>query len=101
MLKARKELLTAASERYRTQLTEEGRALGAQINALAAKAKSVGTIATIFTLLAVGFGKREPAPPVVAKTSWLKTLLSRAGWAAGAWTAFRSKTRTAERESSN
>jgi hypothetical protein len=101
MLKARKEILTAASERYRTELTEAGRALAAQIQMLAARAKSVGTIASIVALLAVGFGKREAAPPVVPKTSRLKTLLRRAGWAARAWTAFRSTTRTAEREASN
>ncbi len=97
MLKARKEILTAASEHYRTQLMEEGRAMAAQIHALAARVQSVGTIATIVAL-ALGFGKREAAPPVVPKTSGLKGMFSRAGQMARAWSAFRSKTRTAERD---
>jgi hypothetical protein len=89
-LELQKQFLIAESELNRAQLVEDVATLTTGVRAFAGRAKSVGSIVSSVTTLALGLtgcGRSKPAKPAT-KVSWLHTLLKAAGLISTLWTAF-------------
>ncbi len=90
-LQLRKQLLLAESELNRAQLVGDLAALSADVHALTARAKTLGSIASSAATLAVGLAAFRRGKPAAAgaKTSWLQTILKGAGLVSTLWATFR------------
>jgi hypothetical protein len=87
-LETRKQLLIAESELNRAQLLEEWHGMK---GAVANQARSVQSIALTTASLIAGlmFLKRAKAPAADGKSSWWRSLLRGAQWAASLWWQFK------------
>lgn len=92
-LTSRKQLLIAESELNRAQLLEDMAALKMDINRLADRAKSLGSIASIAGMLMAGVTsfQRGKLAATETKPSWLQTILKGAGFVSNLWLTFRAK----------
>jgi len=93
-LQSRKQLLIVESELNRAQMIGDLTAMTEDVNALAARAKSFGSMATSAAGLVVGLANlRRAVRPVepAAKPSWLRTIFKGAGLVSSLWMAFRSR----------
>ena len=90
-LASRKQLLIAESELNRAQLGQEWRAMSGSAHALAYRAGTIRSLATMALTLAsslVSVRQKNDAP-AAEKTSWLQTILKGAQLAGSFWSEFR------------
>ena len=89
-LESLKQLLVAESELNRAQLVGDLAALTADAHAFADRAKTLGSIVSSATTLALGLSgyRCRKAAASAAKLSWLQTILKGAGVISTLWTAF-------------
>ena len=94
-LESRRRLLVAESELNRAQLIEDWQMMGAGVQHLAARVKSVGSLASAAALFGAGLlaFRRGRASTNGAKSSWLRTALKGAKVAGSIWLAFRPRSR--------
>ena len=91
-LASRKHLLVAESELNRALLVEDMATLTAEVNALANRAKSYGSLASSAAVLVAGLAafRRGRSRASDAKPSWVQSMLKGAGLVSTLWLAFRS-----------
>ena len=89
-LAVRKQLLIAESELNRTQLDADTSTLTAGVRMLADRAKSIGSVASVATLLVAGFAvaRRGNYKGAEGKRSWWQWILKGAGTVSSLWLAF-------------
>lgn len=94
-LLSRKYLLIAESELNRAQLVGEMDALTADVQALAIRAQSFGSIASSAAGLLAGLAafRRDKPATGTARASWVKNILKGAGLVSTLWMAVRSRRR--------
>lgn len=92
VLASRRRLLVAESELNRSHLSQEMGAMTGGVHALAARVKSIGSIASVVAVLVVSLAalRRAKSGTQEAKPSWWSTLFKSAGLLPTLWTAFRS-----------
>lgn len=92
-LESRKQLLIAESELNRAQLTQEWRAMAADVHALASRARTIGSFASAAAALVAGVAsfRRLKSGAAAAKPSWPQTILKGAGLVSSIWLAFRAR----------
>jgi hypothetical protein len=88
---SRKQLLVAESELNRAQLVEDWRTMAGEVHALGNRVRTIGSLATVATLVAGLACFRPVAAAATNKTSWLQTILKGAGIAGSLWSVFRPK----------
>ncbi|MEI6194328.1 MAG: hypothetical protein WCS42_08355 [Verrucomicrobiota bacterium] len=90
-LESRKQLLIAESELNREQLTQEWQAVSNDVHALASRAKTIGSIASVAAALVAGVAtfRRAKSTALAAQPSWPQTILKGAGLVSTLWQAFR------------
>lgn len=94
-LESRKQLLIAESELNRAQLVLELQTIKNEVHAFTNQARTIASFASAAATLIAGVAslqrKKEPAPVVAEKSSWLKTFVKGAGLVSSIWSAFRSQ----------
>ncbi|MDR3460352.1 MAG: hypothetical protein P4N60_23220 [Verrucomicrobiae bacterium] len=90
-LASRKKLLIAESDLNRAQLAQEWQAMSADAHALAYRAGTLRSLATMALTLAASLVslRQKSAAPAAEKTSWLQTILKGAQLAGSLWSEFR------------
>jgi hypothetical protein len=89
-LQSRKQLLIAESELNRAQLTEDWHMMAGEVHALNQKAKTIGGLASVATLLAsLFFLRRKKSAPTAETTPWWQAVLKGTGLVASLWQMFR------------
>ena len=95
-LASQKQLLLAESELNRAHLVEDVAAISTGIHALAARAKSFGSIASSVAALVAGVAafRRGRVATAGPKPLWQRIILKVAGLASTAWLALRTQSRS-------
>ena len=90
-LTSRKQILIAESDLNRVQLGQEWRAMSDTAHALAYKAGTIRSLATMALTLVSSLVslRQKSAAPAAEKTSWLQTILKGAELAGSLWSEFR------------
>jgi len=90
-LQSRKQLLIVESELNRAQLTEDWQAMTGEVHALTQKAKTIGSFASVATLLAsLLFLRRKKSAPATETSPWWQAALKGTGLVASLWQMLRS-----------
>ena len=94
-LASRKKLLIAESELNRAQLVLDWQTMADEVHALTRKAKTIGGLASVATMLAsLALFRRKTPAPAAGKSSWLQTVFKGAGLAASLWQMFRTRVKS-------
>jgi hypothetical protein len=95
LLTSRKQLLIAESELNRAQLVQDWQAVADGAQAVADRARTLGSAVSATALLVAGFAsfRRKKSASAAEKPSWLQTLLKGAELISTIWQAFRPRGR--------
>lgn len=94
-LQSRKELLIVESELNRAQLVQDWQTMTDEARGLAHKAKTIGGLASVATLLAsLLFLRRNKNTPAAEKTTWWQAALKGTGLVASLWQIFRNSSKS-------
>ena len=90
-LASRKKLLIAESELNRAHLIQEWLAVTGDVQVLAHRVKTIGSLASVAASVISVFGwlRNSKPAPAAEKPSWLQTLLKGAQLAGSFWSEFR------------
>ena len=94
-LESRKQLLIAKSELNRAELLRDWQTLADDAQALARKARTIGSWVSITASLVAGlaFFRRKKSAPAAEKPSWLQIILKGGQLAGSLWSALRPQRR--------
>lgn len=89
-LAARKQMLIAESELNRAHLVQDWQVMSSEVHALADEARLLRSVVSAGAALMTGFVafRRKKAAVGAEKTSWLQTLLKKAGQISNLWAVF-------------